>query len=79
MLRSSGLVSSNYRQKGVISASAAIFLSGMLTFFSFVVLVVVSSTSDSRLSMLADAVLYSSSDSISAAQDANQLMAANAG
>nr|WP_321277661.1 VWA domain-containing protein [uncultured Vibrio sp.] len=65
------------RQAGVVSVSAAIFLAGMLTFFSFVLLVVVTSTTDSRLSMLADAVLYSSSDSVSAEQDANQLLNAN--
>jgi len=64
-------------QLGVVSVSAAIFLAGMLTFFSFVLLVVVTSTTDSRLSMLADAVLYSSSDSVSADQDANQLLHAN--
>ncbi|ANQ20260.1 pilus assembly protein TadG [Vibrio natriegens] len=68
---------SRRHQVGVVSVSAAIFLAGMLTFFSFVLLVVVTSTTDSRLSMLADAVLYSSSDSVSADQDANQLLNAN--
>lgn len=70
-------VDSRRHQLGVVSVSAAIFLAGMLSFFSFVLLVVVSSTTDSRLSMLADAVLYSSSDSVSADQDANQLLNAN--
>lgn len=68
---------SHRSQAGVVSVSAAIFLAGILTFFSFVLLVVVTSTTDSRLSMLADAVLYSSSDSVSADQDANQLLNAN--
>jgi hypothetical protein len=68
---------SRHHQAGVVSVSAAIFLTGMLTFFSFVLLVIVTSTTDSRLSMLADTVLYSSSDSVSADQDANQLVNAN--
>ncbi|MCF7482197.1 VWA domain-containing protein [Vibrio sp. J1-1] len=73
----SALPLSLHAQLGVVSVSAAIFLAGMLTFFSFVLLVVVTSTTDSRLSMLADAVLYSSSDSRSAQQDAEQLLNAN--
>ena len=79
MLRASLISFGFNKQSGVISASAAIFLTGMLTFFSFVLLVVVNSTASSRLSMLADAILYSSSDSVSAIQDANQLLVANAG
>lgn len=66
-----------YAQQGVISVTVALFLGGMLTFFSFVLLVIVMSTTNSRLSMMADAVLYSSSDSHSAHKDATQMVQAN--
>ncbi len=68
---------SMYLQQGVVSVTAAIFLGGMLTFFSLVLLVIVMSTTDSRLSMLADAVLYSASDSYSAQADAQKIHQAN--
>ncbi|HFG1973684.1 TPA: VWA domain-containing protein [Vibrio cholerae] len=64
-------------QHGVISVTAALMLLGMLTFFSFVLLVIVLSTTDSRLSMLADAVLYSTTNSYNAKADAQQMSEAN--
>ncbi len=67
----------SFKQRGVISVAAALFLTGMLTFFTFVLVVIVSSITDSRLSMLADSILYSASDSYSAEQDAQQLLNTN--
>ncbi len=71
------MISYSSRQAGVISLPAAVFLAGMLTFLSFVILIIVSSTSHSRLSMLADAVLYSSVDSVTPEQDSSQIVAVN--
>ncbi|CCN38172.1 conserved hypothetical protein [Vibrio nigripulchritudo SO65] len=69
--------SQRQKQRGVISVSTALFLSGMLTFLSFVLVVIISSITDSRLSMLADSILYSASDSDTSALDAQQLLEAN--
>ncbi|WP_245688506.1 hypothetical protein [Vibrio sonorensis] len=65
------------KEQGVMSVAAAMFLTGMLTFFGFVLVVIISSTTDSKLSMLADSILYSASDSHSSAIDAQQLLEAN--
>ncbi|MDP2574905.1 VWA domain-containing protein [Vibrio penaeicida] len=70
-------ISQRQKQRGVISVSTALFLSGMLTFFSFVLVVIISSITDSRLSMLADSILYSASDSHTSDLDAQQLLDAN--